>query len=196
MLVQKCVVDGPVGGEPNDFVVSTASLTQFTLCARPELHQTWLHAENPFCRLAARTPQGSQVCNKGCGMTREPREDTHHCPFGLAMRRAGAGSGSAESLWIGRRFPSVRAMHAALDRMAQAGVDEEAVLAHLPPNPVVSEAEMELAPAEPAAPAKPSAEQADRQLANLVDYIAQVHKPHRLGRTARSGLRPPLARRV
>src|SRR5262249_29695418 len=45
--------------------------------------------------------------------------------------------------WIGRRFSSVAAFHAALDRLVEAGYDEETVLAHLPANPVAFPQELD-----------------------------------------------------
>jgi hypothetical protein len=69
--------------------------------------------------------------------------DVHVCPFGMTMRRlpdgASVGQG-APGRWVGRRFPTIKAMHAALDRLREAGLDDETILAHLPVNPVADAA--------------------------------------------------------
>ena len=118
-------------------------LAEFTLTGKRRPRQLALEHENPFCRLAASTAEGAAVCDRGCGIDPSAPCASHTCPFGMLMKPlAQVGEGSTVR-WIGRRFASVQAMHTALDQLGAAGIDEEAILEHLPPNPVVSEAELD-----------------------------------------------------
>ena len=116
--------------------------TEFTLSLAPPYRQIDLKYENPFCRLAARTASGAQLCGQGCGMDCGAQPTRHACPFRLVMFQAPAASGAGAARWVGRRFPNVEAMHEALDLLHTQGFDEDVLLAHLPPNPVAPESEL------------------------------------------------------
>jgi hypothetical protein len=158
---------------------SSARLSEFTLTDRPPLRQLSLSSPNPFCRLTARSSLGAPVCDKGCGIDQSNGDPHHQCPLGMIMRRIPASSAEGRSRWVGRRFPNLSAMHQALDLLNREGVDEEIILAHLPPNPVVSPDELEQisfasAPGEYEyrLDVHPGGEGSDAQ--NMVEYIDQV----------------------
>jgi GGDEF domain-containing protein len=153
--------------------------SEFSLTLTPPFRQTELLRENPLCRLAARTTLGACVCNQGCGMDHPAEQTGHTCPFGLAMRRVPAPSGLSQERWIGRRFPNVRAMHQALDQLIGEGLDEETILAHLPPNPIASEEELKQATLHEDTPVVNQTSiqgtQENFRLGNLLEYLEQVH---------------------
>jgi hypothetical protein len=123
-------------------------LAEFTIETAHPPRQIECLAENPLCHLAARTAAGGTVCDRGCGLAQPGATVEHVCPFGLTMRRVESDADGARSRWIGRRFATVDAMHGALDRLLDEGFDEETILSHLPPNPVVGKDEIARAAAE------------------------------------------------
>ena len=160
--------------------LESTRLTDFTLATHPSVRQISCHNENPFCLLAARTPEGSRICTKGCGIDSGDAARTHLCPFGLLMHRMDAGGGQARQRWIGRRFPTVVAMHRGLDRLSDLDFDEETILTHLPPNPVVSGEEIEWAflndRPNGSKPPRESLRGSDRTdgMVHLLEYLDQV----------------------
>jgi hypothetical protein len=129
-----------------------------------------------LCRLAARTPAGAHHCYKGCGIAHGGGAERHQCPLGLAMLRHESRAAGHTSHWIGRRFVSVDAMHAALDQLMAAGFDEETVLEHLPPNPVLEWGEMRRIAAGQLSPAGAQPETSgDQHLVNVIEYLTQIH---------------------
>lgn len=170
-----------------------AQLVEFSLTLAPPYRQLDLKYENPFCRLAARTAAGASACAQGCGMDCASQPASHTCPFGQMMVQAPLAGGSAAARWIGRRFPDVESLHGALDRLLAEGLDEETILAHLPPNPIVSPEELreaagprrntasivhQVTPAPSATPAPAPAARPDDEarLCNLLEYLEQVHR--------------------
>jgi hypothetical protein len=162
-------------------------LTEFSLTPAIPYRQVAIQYENPLC-----------------GMTQPAQQNRHVCHFGLTMWQVSAPAGSCVTHWVGRRFTSVHAMHEALDRLIVEGLDEETILAHLPPNPIANEEEIRqaalklasvgiepvrgcFASAKPARQASPQAARGSNEPAveaegfpgyhvgNWLEYLEQVH---------------------
>lgn len=185
------VQDGPGSLNHTD---QTGRFTEFTLTLIPPFRQVDLTGENPLCRLIAQTGAGWPVCGRGCGIEQPSTQQKHICPMGLAMRRAEGPAGASGARWVGRRFPTIQAMHQTLDRLIAEGLDEETILAHLPPDPIATEIELRQAAqcAAPMAPyvtptvfrredavlpleeKKPAKGQINFQLDNMLEYLEQI----------------------
>lgn len=158
--------------------------TEFSLALSAPFRQTDLKYENPLCRLAARTAAGARVCGQGCGLAEGAASASHVCPFGLMMVQAPPAPGSSLARWVGRRFPDAGTMHEALDRLHDAGFDEEKILSHLPPNPIATLEELRQAAGsrrEPAevvrvTPAKAARPEPDSRLGDILEYFEQVNR--------------------
>lgn len=158
---------------------AAALLSEFILTRAHPIRQRALLNDNPFCTLAARTAVGTRVCGHGCGLVAPGGAEEHVCPFGLIMRRAEEAGEDGADWWLGRRFPTVRAMHHGLDQLIAEGISEEKILSHLPPNPITTWEELRAAKRQTSALPAPggSAPAAGEEfgLSDLLEYLEQVH---------------------
>jgi len=180
MAVSSLTGDLPVGfgsSAKNDL---STELTEFVLdssCA-----QVSIRNQNPFCQLAEQTPVGSYTCDQGCGLRDVLQDKIHVCPYGMIMCRVpDAEDHPAKATWLGRRFPSVIAMHQAFDEMIKAGFDQDQILGNLPSNPVFSTSELNMARNGKKRNVPAGEIQADGampsegRLDHLIEFVSQMH---------------------
>ena len=132
-------------------LLAPARACEFTLSAGHPPRQLACENPNPLCALFSATRLGAAVCDRGCGLPANADAGSlHHCPFGMASWRLNE-AGAEAAHWRGRRFTSIRVLHAALDLLVEEGIDEEAILEAMPGDPVVDADELLGRPIETAA---------------------------------------------
>lgn len=142
---------GGAGDIPAAASHAPVPFTVFTLENGAHPREAATREPNLLCRLAARTGAGQFVCGQGCGMKDPAAQAVHACPFGLQMLKVAGEPGAGRSHWIGRRFTSAAAMHKTLEKLLDAGIGENAILDHLPGNPIVTPDELAAGAVEAAA---------------------------------------------
>lgn len=181
----------------------------FSLDADDPTRQHSVVRENPLCKLAALTPLGTTVCNRGCGLAHVKAGEEHICPFGMVMQRVRVKE-AGRTVWIGRRFVDAFALHRALDRLMEAGHREETLLANLPDDPVVAQAELQEAAKDYAAmhggvnemdaakrdeaPAQPKAEPLPEPDPVFESFNREAKKPAASEPVAEPAAHPPASR--